>query len=121
MYVFSFQVYFLWLQVYVEKEIHDKNVSVNTTNTLKALHDSAPTYIHQLIRLKPQLNYNLRSNRKHLLFDLPNKTKKTTGDRAFFEAAPTLWNALPEELRALGSLRTFIARLKTYFKLSFSL
>ena len=46
--------------------------------TFKALHGSAPSYIHQLIRLKPQSNYNLRSNTKHLLFDLPNKTKKTT-------------------------------------------
>ena len=90
--------------------------------TFKALHGSAPTYIHQLIRLKPQSNYNLRSNTKHLLLDLPNKIKKTTGDRAFFAAAPTLWNALPDELRALGSLKTFMARLKThYFKLAFSL
>ena len=90
--------------------------------TFKALHGSAPTYIRQLIRLKPQSNYNLRSNTKHLLLDLPNKTKKTTGDRAFFAAAPTLWNALPDELRALGSLKTFMARLKThYFKLAFSL
>ena len=51
-----------------------------------------------------------------------NKTKKTTGDRALFVAAPTLWNALPDELRALGSLKTFMARLKThYFKLAFNL
>ena len=91
-------------------------------NIFKALHGSAPSYSHQLIRLKPQSNYNLRSNTKHLLLDLPNKTKKTTGDRAFFAAAPTLWNALPDELRALGSLKTFMARLKAhYFKLAFSL
>ena len=45
--------------------------------TFKALHGSAPTYIRQLIRLKPQSNYNLRSNTKCLLLDLPNKTKKT--------------------------------------------
>ena len=90
--------------------------------TFKALHGSAPTYIHQLIRLKPQSNYNLRSNTKHLLLDLPNKTKKTTGDRAIFAAALTLWNALPDELRALGCLKTFMAPLKThYFKLAFSL
>ena len=79
--------------------------------TFKALHGSAPTYVHQLIRPKPQSNYNLRSNTKHLLLDLPNKTKKTTGDWAFFAAAPTLWNTLPDELRALDSLKTFMARL----------
>ena len=68
------------------------------------------------------LFYNLRSNTKHLLLDLPNKTKKTTGDRAFFAAAPTLWNALPDELKALGSLKTFMTRLKThYFKLALSI
>ena len=40
---------------------------------------------------------------------------------AFFAAAPTLWNALPDELRALDSLKMFMARLKTYyFKLAFS-
>ena len=67
------------------------------------------------------LFYNLRSNTKHLLLDLP-KCEKTTGDRAFFAAAPTLWNALPDELRALGSLKTFMTRLKThYFKLAFSI
>ena len=80
--------------------------------TFKALHGYASTYIHKLIRLKPRSNYNLRSNTKYLLLDLPNKTKKPTGDRAFF----------PDELRALGSLKTFMAQLKThYFKLAYSL
>ena len=82
--------------------------------TFKTLHGSAPTYIHQLIRLKPKSNCNLRSNTKHLLLDLPNKTKKTTGDRAFFAVASALWNALSNELRALGSLKTFMAQLKTH-------
>ena len=76
----------------------------------------------KLCYVKPQLNHNLRSNTKYLLLDLPNKIKKTTGDRKFFAAAPTLWNALPDELRALDSLKPFMARLKThYFKLAFSL
>ena len=35
--------------------------------TFKALHGNAPTYIHQLIRLKPQSNCNRRSNTKHCL------------------------------------------------------
>ena len=30
--------------------------------------------------------------------------------KSFFAAAPTLWNALPDELRALGSLKTFHPR-----------
>ena len=61
------------------------------------------------------------ANTKHSLLDLPNKTKKTTGDRAFFAAAPTLWNALTDELRASSNLKIVMARLKThYFKLAFS-
>ena len=109
---------FLNLQLFLSRYGYCPQASLHT---FKALHGSAPTYIHKLIRPKPQSNYNLRSNTKHLLLDLPNKTKKTTGDRAFFAAAPTLWNALPDELRALDSLKTFMARLKTYyFKLAFS-
>jgi len=82
-----------------------------------------PHMLINYIRLKPQSNYNLRSNTKqYLLLDLPNKTEKTTGDRAFFAATPTLWNTLPDELRALGSLKTFMARLiPHYFKLAFTL
>ena len=87
--------------------------------------EGSKTCAIQIIKLcyvKPQLNYNLRSSTKYLLLDLPNKTKKTTGERKFFAAALTLWNALPDELRALGSLKPFMARLRThYFKLAFSL
>ena len=35
------------------------------------------------------------------------KSKKTKGDRAFFAAAPTLWNTLPNELRALDILNVY--------------
>ena len=69
--------------------------------TFKAIHGSAPTYISQLIRLKPKSTYMLRSNKKDFLLDQPRKMKKTTGDRAFLAAAPTLWNALPDDLRTL--------------------
>ena len=91
--------------------------------TFKALHahSSAPTYIHQLIRPKSRSNYSFRSNTKHLLLDLPYRTKKTTGDKAFFAASPILRNALPDELRALDSLITFKEWLKTHsFKLAYN-
>ena len=69
--------------------------------TFKALHVSALTlYSSILIRLEPQSNYNLQSNTKHLLLNLPNNTKKTAGDtRAFFAAALTLWNTLSDKLK----------------------
>ena len=83
--------------------------------TFKTLHGSAPTYIHQLIRLKPKSNCNLRSNTKHLLLDLPNKTKKTTGDRAFFAVGRVGPVERPfKRVESLGSLKTFMAQLKTH-------
>ena len=90
--------------------------------TFKAIHGSAPTSISQLIRLKPKSTYMLRSNTKHFLLDQPRKMKKTTGDRAFLAAAPTLWNALPDDLRTLDNLKSFKSQLKThFFKLAYNL
>ena len=66
--------------------------------------------------------YMLRSNTKHFLLDQPRKMKKTTGDRAFLAAAPTLWNALPDDLRTLDNLKSFKSQLKThFFKLAYNL
>ena len=69
-----------------------------------------------ILPANPSLAYR-EAITKHSLLNLPNKTKKTTRDRAFFAAVSTLWNALPDELRALGSLKTFMARLKTHVML----
>ena len=44
------------------------------------------------------------------------------GDRSFSAAAPTLWNALPVNIRNLEALDLFKSTLKTYlFKLAFYL
>ncbi len=46
---------------------------------------------------------------------------RTIGDRAFCAAAPRLWNALPEHLRAPQTTDGFKKSLKTYlFKKSFN-
>ena len=48
--------------------------------------------------------------------------KKSFGDRSFSVAAPTLFNALPENLRNIDSVLTFKSCLKTHlFKLAFLL
>ena len=73
--------------------------------TFKALHVSALTlYSSILIRLELQSNYNLQSNTKHLLLNLPNNTKKTTGDRVFCAAGLTLWNTLSDKLKYMTFL-----------------
>ena len=39
----------------------------------------------------------------------------TLGDRAFVAAVPKLWNALPKELRLIGSVSSFKRHLKSHF------
>ena len=80
----------------------------------KAIHGIAPTYIQNLVSLKSQGTYNLRSSGWILLASSTFRTKITLGDRSFQVAAPKLWYALPRELRDIPSLHTFKSNLKTY-------
>ena len=76
--------------------------------TFKAIHELAPSYINDLVKIKPlNLRYRLRSN-DGILLSHPNfKTLKTLGDRAFVASAPKLWNHLPLEIRMAKSVDTF--------------
>ncbi len=79
----------------------------------KALHNSAPDYICDLI--KPYTaSRSLRSS-DQLLLSVPRSRCKTKGDRAFSVVAPKLWNSLPLNIRASPSLDAFKSSLKTYF------
>ena len=63
--------------------------------TFKCFYGLAPNYLIDLISIKKQSRYSLRSN-ESLLLQLPGiKTHPILGDRAFQSAAPYLWNALP--------------------------
>ena len=73
----------------------------------KAIHGIAPTYIQNLVSLKSQGTYNLRSSGWILLASSTFRTKITLGDRSFQVAAPKSWYALPRELRDIPSLHTF--------------
>ena len=44
----------------------------------------------------------------------PHHSPDFYGDRAFYAAAPKLWNTLPLELRSCTSIDTFKKSLKTY-------
>ena len=61
--------------------------------TLKAIHELAPSYINNLVKIKPlNSRYGLRSN-DGILLSHPNfKTLISLGDRAFVASAPKLWN-----------------------------
>ena len=59
----------------------------------------APDYLIDLIAIKEQPRYNLRSAGGLILKYPSLKLKNTLGDRAFSSAAPNLWNNLPLHFR----------------------
>ncbi len=81
----------------------------------------APVYLSQLIITKTSSRYNLRSSYDDTLLGYPfRRIKVTLGDRAFVNAATTLWNALPINIRRANSVDNFKSLLKTHlFKLAF--
>ena len=82
--------------------------------TFKAIHGLAPSYINDLVKVRP-LNprYRLRSN-DGILLSHPNfKTLTTLGDHAFVASAPKLWKDLPLKIRMARSADTFQKFLKT--------
>jgi len=82
--------------------------------TFRAVHGQAPAYICELVNLKRNSSYGLRSNNKMLLSTLNFRTLPTLGDRAFAAAAPKLWNTIPLSIRQEQNLEHFKRKLKTY-------
>ena len=76
----------------------------------KALNNSAPKYISDLLSIK-QCRYPLRSATSTLLI-VPRSRTTHYGDRAFEHFAPLLWNKLPNEIRGITCLKTFQAKIK---------
>ena len=86
--------------------------------TYKALNGQAPTYIRDL--LQPYKSpRNERLNEKGLLH-VPVTKYHTCGDRAFYKAAPKLWNSLPFEIKHKETLTQFKSALKTYLFVKYS-
>ena len=80
--------------------------------TFKAIQGLALKYLCDLLTFKSSL-YNVRCSGS-ILLSMPAVRSKTLGDRAFMVAAPTLWNSLPKELRAITNVNSFKAHIKTY-------
>ncbi len=80
--------------------------------TFKCLNGLAPAYLVDLLERYCPVR-NLRSQ-DELLLVIPKSRLKRYGDRAFYMAAPLLWNALPSTLRKATSVESFKSRLKTY-------
>ena len=68
------------------------------------LHGTAPSYLREMLKeyVPPR---TLRSTPRNLLCE-PRTNMKTYGDRSFsaFASAPKLWNQLPNNIRAAGSV-----------------
>jgi len=80
--------------------------------TYKALHEQAPGYISDLIEIyKPKRNLRSASS-KNLVMTSYNL--KSYGYRAFYHSAPSLWNALPLDIKTANSLTSFKSLIKTY-------
>ena len=86
--------------------------------TFKALHGAAPSYITDLI--KPYTPGRLLRSSNQFLLSTSKFNLKTYGGRSFTIAAPSVWNALPFELRSCNSLSSFKSKLKTWlFKICY--
>jgi hypothetical protein len=97
-----------WLPV--EARIHFKILLI----TFKALHGLTPTYIKDLVVMRSQSKYNLRSNNGILLQPPKGKMLVTLGDRSFRAASSHLWNKLPLSLRTITCINKFKKGIKTY-------
>jgi hypothetical protein len=87
--------------------------------TFKALHNTGPTYITDLIEWHRPAR-SLRSAGQSLLVE-PRFRLQRFGGRTFAVGAPKLWNALPIDLRNENDFSHFKSKLKTfYFMLSFN-
>ena len=92
----------------------DYKILLLTFKCIYANYGLAPTYLSDLISIKSNSLYNLRSTGKLLLDHPKGKMLTTLGARSFSAAAPKLWNELPVELRQATSQNSFKSRLKTY-------
>ena len=95
-----------WLPV--EARIHFKIVLI----TYKILNGQSAEYLEPLIK-----DYHpsraLRSSSRSLLCT-PAIKSKTYWGRAFYTAAPQLWNSTPEYVKNADSVTTFKTKLKTF-------
>ena len=74
--------------------------------TFKVLHGLSLSYLFDLISVK-KTRYSLRPFQAPV-FNRPRTNRKTLGYRSFASEAPTLWNALPQEIRQCQNINVFL-------------
>ncbi|KAL3066451.1 hypothetical protein OYC64_016411 [Pagothenia borchgrevinki] len=87
--------------------------------THQCFYGTAPPYLKEL--LTPHTSLRTSRSSKANLLKSPRTKLRTMGDRAFCSAAPRLWNALPDHMRAPQTVDAFKKGLKTHlFNRAFS-
>ena len=92
--------------------VHERIQYKILLTVFKALNGLSPVYITDMICKKPDASRSLRSNGQCLLVVKKSNTVRY-GDRNFRNAAPTLWNSLPQDLRCHEDINCFKRGLKT--------
>ena len=119
----------IWVCLLSKKQFHNlhfkkpnlkKNLCKNPSSreryyyvVYKCLHELAPPCLVELVTTKTMSQYSLHSNVKHLLL-VPRTKCKTLGDHSLHVSGPSLWNKLPEGIKAISSLDQIKHELKTY-------
>jgi len=93
--------------------VHQRIIYKVLMIVFKALHELAPSYIQEMIELKPTSERSMRSDSQSLLI-VPRARTVSYGDRNFRVFAPVLWNKLPTSMRTCDGLVEFKRQLKTY-------
>ena len=102
-----------WLPV--QKRINHKVLSL----AYSCMNHSAPEYLQDVVPIyEPIRRLRSCSQSRFCLPASEDTNKKRLGARAFKNAAPKLWNALPETLKKAESASVFRKRLKTLLFLS---
>ena len=92
----------------IEHRIHYKVILL----VFRCLHNLAPSYLSELLKLYAPERENLRSSDKLFLdYSIPS-TKY--GERAFSVSGSVLWNSLPDNIRLLDDIGSFKSKLKTW-------
>jgi len=98
-----------WLPVSARIEFKLASICYN------CVQGNAPTYLKALVHPRDQHRYRLRSfSDSTALQDRPADSKKTSGDKCFSHAAPSVWKTIPAQIREKHSQDSFKRSLKTY-------
>ena len=88
----------------------------------KCLHGEAPPYLARMIEYTKSARPGLQSEEDDTRLLVPKTSKKTFVARSFSVLGPTLWNALPINIRKIANYASFKKDLKTHlFKKAYKL